>query len=525
MTSNPVLATAMSAAERAISEGTLICDAIVVGAGATGSLAAQLLSEGGLKTLMLDAGVPRSQFHSSVCRFARRVSRKLLGASTVDAFIRRRQPIQSHCYAWAGTPEAFIDDLDCPYVTPDGYPFVWLRSRQLGGRMAVPGHGHQYYRLGLDDFFPTDGMSPGWPLRAGEMDRWYDAVERRLGLSGSHDNLPWLPDGILERVAQPTATESAAQRLIKEKWPNARPILSRQAPFQGFAEGAARTGRLLLRMGAIARKIDVDAIGRVQAVSWIDRQSRREQRCYAPLVFLCASALESTRLLMLSRSESHPDGIGGSSGILGHFLMDHIRVRIAGRGPPMDRDVAVETGRCLYLPRFDSRHVPQPTSARGFGVQLYVTPAGRGQESHFSAGAFGEMLPRSENHVALHPTVRDAWGIPVLSIDCRHDSNELDKAHEQISALRELAVALGARITTSDDGPAPPGSANHECGTARMGDSPSNSVVDPNNECWEARGLYLTDGAALPSQGTQNPTLTLLALTARACHHALSATN
>jgi choline dehydrogenase-like flavoprotein len=162
---------------------------------------------------------------------------------------------------------------------------------------------------------------------------------------------------------------------------------------------------------------------------------------------------------------------------------------------------------------------------RGFGVQLYVTPMGKEQESHFTAAAFGEMLPRFENHVTLHPTDRDAWGIPVLSIDCRHDPVELDRAREQISALRELAAALGVRITELDDVPAPPGSANHECGTARMGESPSNSVIDPNNECWEARGLYLTDGAALPSQGTQNPTLTLLALTARACHRALGASN
>lgn len=525
MTHNPALAAAMSAAEQAISQGSLACDAVVVGAGATGTLAAELLTEGGLRVLVLDAGIPWSMFRSKVHRVVRRVSRKILGARTVDAFIRRRQPIQSHCYAWALEPGAFVDDFECPYVTPHSRPFIWLRSRRLGGRMTIPGHGRQYYRHGPGDLFPVDGNSAHWPLRAGELDQWYSAVEQWLGLSGSHDGLPWLPDGVLKSVVEPTRTESTIQLLIKEKWPNARPILSRFAPFKSLEDSAAGTGRLLLRTGAIARRIDVDATGHVQGVSWVDQQSGREQRCYAPLVFLCASALESTRLLLLSQSATHPNGIGGSSGFLGRCLMDHIRVRLAGRGPAMDRDVDTEAGRCLYLPRFDSRDTPVPVPVRGFGVQLYVTPMGKEQESHFTAVAFGEMLPRFENHVTLHPTARDAWGIPVLSIDCRHDPVELHRAREQSAALRELAAALGVRITQLDDVPAPPGSANHECGTARMGENPSNSVIDLNNECWEARGLYLTDGAALPSQGFQNPTLTLLALTARACHRALGATS
>jgi choline dehydrogenase-like flavoprotein len=187
----------------------------------------------------------------------------------------------------------------------------------------------------------------------------------------------------------------------------------------------------------------------------------------------------------------------------------------------MDREAAVQIGRCLYIPRFDARDSPIPESTRGFGVQLYVTPAGRDEESYFSAGAFGEMLPRFENRVMLHPTARDAFGIPILFIDCRHDIAELDRASAQVSALRELADALGGRITKIDEMPAAPGSANHECGTARMGNDPSNSVLNQYNECWDARGLYVTDGAALPLQGYQNPTLTLLALTARACARAL----
>jgi choline dehydrogenase-like flavoprotein len=172
------------------------------------------------------------------------------------------------------------------------------------------------------------------------------------------------------------------------------------------------------------------------------------------------------------------------------------------------------------LPRFDSRELSAPNPRRGFGIQLYQFPRLRGG-SHFLAVSFGEMLPRPENQVTLDPALRDAWGIPVLRINCSHSTAELVQAREQATALRELAEVAGVRITSMSEVPKPPGSAIHECGTARMGSDPANSVFDSHNQCWEAQGLYLTDGACFPSQGTQNPTLTILALTARACDHAL----
>ena len=179
-----------------------------------------------------------------------------------------------------------------------------------------------------------------------------------------------------------------------------------------------------------------------------------------------------------------------------------------------------EDGRCLYLSRFDARDSSAPGPGRGFGVQMFQLSASE-KRSHFVAVSFAEMLPRPENRVTLDPKRRDAWDIPVLHIDCSLGDTELIRVREQITALRELAEVAGVTPTHIDEAPPPPGSANHECGTARMGDDPKNSVLDPHNECWEAQGLYLTDGACFPSQGTQNPTLTMLALTARACDHAL----
>ena len=496
-------------------------DAIVIGAGATGGLAAQLLTEAGLRVLVLDAGAVRSPLRSLSRRLTRGLIRRILGDGALTALDRRRQRVQSQCYAWPFAPEAFVDDLDCPYVTPPGRPFIWLRARQLGGRIVIPGHGCQYYRLGPNDFAPQDGMSAPWPLRIGELDPWYASVEQRLGLAGRRDNLPWLPDSELSMVLEPTPDEAGLQRSITERWPGARPVLGRFAgPFDSL-EAAAKTGRLLIRSGAIVREIETDKSGCVRGVIWIDQRSRSKQHAYAPLVFLCASALESTRLLLLSRSPRSPDGLGATSGALGRYLMDHVALAVEGTGPPLSSELSPQDHRCLYLPRFDARCSPTPRPVRGFGVQVYQWPISKAR-SGFLAVSFAEMLPRPENLVKLDAKRRDAWGIPVLHIDCRHGDAEMAQFRGQLSALWELAEVAGVALTKTDETPAPPGMAMHECGTARMGRDPSTSVLDPHNQCWEARGLYATDASCFPSQGTQNPTLTILALTARACDHALA---
>jgi choline dehydrogenase-like flavoprotein len=299
-------------------------------------------------------------------------------------------------------------------------------------------------------------------------------------------------------------------------------MMSRFAEPLDALESAALTGRLRCRQGAIVRQIDVARSGRVCGVTCIDVESRDEVRVSAPLVFLCASALESTRILMLSRPPHCPEGLGAGSGALGRYLMDHIVVSGWGKGPLPLPGPDLEPGRGIYLPRFDARDEPEQ-KGRGFGVLVYQYPDGLGC-SHFTAVSFGEMLPRVENRVALHPTQRDAWGIPALEIDCRYSRADLERANKQIAAIRELAGVAGIPLAYVNKRPPPPGSAIHECGTARMGTDPASSVLDSYNECWDARGLYVTDAAAFPSQGTQNPTLTIYALTARACDHAVNFT-
>ena len=266
-----------------------------------------LLTESGLRVLLLEAGSSRS-VRAPLRRLAGNLVRQLStpgglsflppslvpkGRAAVRLLGRWRQPIQSRCYAWEQGPEAFVDDRDCPYVTPPDRPFTWIRSRQLGGRVWVWGHGRQYYRLGPDDLWPADQLSPAWPLRPGELDVWYALIERRLGLSGAYDGLPCLPDSEIANVIEPTRSEAELQRKIRDRWPGARAILSRYAPPLASLESAALTGRLSCRQGAIVHEILVDGSGNVRGVRWIDEQSGTDEQASAPLVFLCASALES----------------------------------------------------------------------------------------------------------------------------------------------------------------------------------------------------------------------------------------
>lgn len=510
-------------------------DAIVVGAGAAGGLAAMLLTESGLRVLVLDAGVPRNLLRAPLRKVLGRVASRLSTQAILErlspAFVqsaragvkmlgRWRQPVQSLCMSWETAPNLFVDDHECPYVTPPGRPFVWIRARALGGRLSVPGHGRQYYRLGPDDLAPADGLSPAWPLRAGELDPWYALAERRLELFGMRDGLPWLPDGELTNYLSFTEAEAALRDKVCTRWPGAQPVAGRYAPALNSLELAARTGRLTCYQGAVAREINVDESGNACGVSWIDHRTGAEQKSSAPLVFLCASALESTRILLLSRSSRNPQGLGGASGALGKYLMDHVLVSAEGVG---GSGRETRSNRCLFLPRFDARGAAVPKPGRGYGVQVYEF-AGAGGESHFAAFSFGEMIPRKENCVSLDPDRTDRWGIPILRIDCAYGDQELTNARDQTLALRELAELAEINLTRIDETPLPPGSAYHECGTARMGTDPGESVLDPNNECWDARGLYVTDAASFPSQGYQNPTLTILALTARACQHALGRT-
>lgn len=510
-------------------------DAIVVGGGAAGGLAAALLCEAGLQVLLLDAGHTPPFWHrplwtTTTTMIGAVANPKLveivphrvvnLGRKSLRVVGRIRQPIQSECFSWEQQPNAFVDDRDYPYSTPEGRPFNWIRSNGLGGRMVLPGHGRQYYRLGGEDLAPTDGRSPQWPLSEGDLTPWYELVERRLHLAGTNEKVASPPNSVITRPLDYSQSERIVLEKIRNQWPDATAILGRYAPPLPSVLQAAATGRLTCRKGAAAQRILVDKSGRASGVEWRDRATGRLMTSSSGLVFLCASTLESTRI-MLSTQTSEGQTPGARSGMLGRNLMDHLMIKAEGVGPKLPGAAdSVEGGRCIYLTRFD-RSVSDKSGARGFGVQLYATPAG--STSWFTATAFAEVTPRRTNQVTLDRERKDAWGDPTLLIDFQYSSDELEQSDVMADALRKLAEVTGAKLDKFNGKPAAPGTAIHECGTARMGVSPTDSVLNPHNECWDLPGLFVTDGSSFPSQGAQNPTLTIMALTARACGYVTSA--
>ena len=322
---SPTLEAAISAATLDRLQDPRGVDAVVVGAGAAGGMAALRLTSAGLRVLVLDAGWPAGLEEAPLRTLTWRAISAVadpdlqtwlpyraiaIGRKALKLAGRLRQPIQTRCFAWELAPDAFVDDREHPYVMEPGSRFDWFRAHQIGGRMTIPGHGRQYYRLSERDLFPDDGLSPKWPLRHGELDAWYDLVEGLLGLTGGGEACAWVPSGPMAHVLASSPAEVEAVACIRERWPGAEAILGRSAPPLPAMDAAAATGQLLCRQGAIARAVEVDATSQVTGVRWHDRETGRGCSVRTPLVFLCASALESTRILLSSASPARPEGLG-----------------------------------------------------------------------------------------------------------------------------------------------------------------------------------------------------------------------
>lgn len=525
---SPLLEASLARGESLVADDRF--DAIIVGSGAAGGLASLRLCEGGLNVLMLDAGMDISTWGRPVTATTQLLTR--LAANSPLAFSlsrpvarlaqralravgRIRQPVQTQCFAWERMPQAFVDDRDYPYTTPDGRPFSWIRSHGLGGRMIVPGHGWQYYRLAQADFRPSSKERPAWPITLEDLAPWYEDVERLLGLSGREDGFSCPPDSLISNEIEPDALEARVINRVRARWPQAKVMLSRFAPPAASVARAAAAGRLTCRTGAVVERILHDSAGRASGAEWRDKRDGVLRMARAPIVFLCASTIESARILMASSTLSgRPPG--DASGALGTNLMDRIMVRAEGMIANTNHLLTPPPGRCIALPRFDLREGGS-TEKRGYGVQLYTYPSGRA--SFFTAVAFIEASPRVSNRIRIRS---DGDSRPHhLEIDYSYSEDDLRLTAEASFALRELGTSVGAVLTHVDTVPSTPGLAIHECGTARMGSDPLTSVLNPHNECWDMPGLFVTDGASFPSQGSQNPALTIMALTARACQHVL----
>lgn len=514
-------------------------DAIVVGTGAAGGVACRELVRSGLNVLALEAGweatSPQSRLRDPVARLLAGISANeafrglpagviSFGRKALKAVGKVRQPVQTKCFAWELSPGSLVDDRDCPYEAPGDAPFHWFRSRQLGGRLIVPGHGRQYYRFGPADFGGRGNADAAWPLEPGVLDRWYDEIEKSLGMRGGNDHADLVPDSVLSVVNKPLASEEATLAVLRRHLPDAQPIFGRYAPPANWMEQAAEAGRLTVRTGAVARRIKVDGSQNVTGVEWFDCRMGSLASAEAPIVFLCASAFESARILMLSRSSNATEQSGMHSDALGRYVMDHAVSSCAGyvSASAEEADEVLEDGRCVYIPML--AQIRDAASGRivetPHGVQIYRHPFGP-QRARMDLTGFAPMQPRAENRLSLSNRT-DKFGMPILRIDCRYSDTDRAVAAAQMQKIRTMAEALGIELDYVSPDAATPGTGIHECGTARMGTDPHKSVVDSNNECWDARGLFVTDAAAFPSMGAQNPTLTIMAQTARAAAYAVS---
>lgn len=547
-------------------------DAIVVGSGMTGGWAAKELTERGLNTLLLEAGRsmdPAADYleHEPVYEFKFRG----LGDRRHEA---ARQFIQSKAGPFEEqTAHFFVDDVDNPYTFPEDKPFYWIRGRHLGGRSVM--WGRQSYRLGDLDFEANarEEIGVDWPIRYRDISPWYDHVEDFIGVSGEALGLPQLPDSrFLPPMALNCAEEVVKEAMARHFGGERVLTIGRAAILTADHRGraachycgpcwrgcathsyfnslhvtlpAARaTGRLTIRPHSVVHSVVYDEQrDRATGVRVIDANTREDLEFSAQVIFLCASALESTRILLNSKTPRFSNGLANSSGELGRNVMDHTmgggaRGTIPGNE---DRDVFGRRPNGIYVPRFRNLTQPYPDFVRGYGFQGGGSRAGwtRGPSERgfgaefkhrlrqpgpwrFTFYGFGECLPRPTNYIELDPEKVDAWGIPALRIHCEWGDNERRMMRDMADTGAEMLEAAGARDIETFVENNPPGLSIHEMGTARMGRDPRTSVLNAYNQCHDVKNLFVTDGACMTSSACQNPSLTYMALTARACAYAV----
>ena len=547
-------------------------DAIVVGSGITGGWAAKELTEKGLKTLILEAGrpiVPEQDYVEHVPQW----EMKFRGMGDRRQ-LKEDQPIQSTCYAcdeWSS--KFFVNDKENPYTTGDRKPFRWIRGRQVGGRSIL--WGRQTYRWSDLDFEANlrEGIGIDWPLRYADIEPWYSYVEEFVGISGEALGLPHLPDNVLLPPMELNCAEKVVRDAIAENFggdrvltigrvavltrdhkgraachycgPCERGCITRSyfSSVNATLPAAERTGRMTLRPYSVAHSVSFDArTRRATGVRVIDGRTRAALEFHAKVVFLCASALESARILLNSATPEFSSGLANSSGELGHNVMDHIMAAGAQAIIPGNEE-RIEFGRRpngIYIPRFRNLKTRHAAFLRGYGYEgagfregweRGIMQAGLGGDFkkslsqpgpwRFSIGGFGECLPSHNNFVELDQEKTDAWGIPVLQMSCTWGENELAIRKDMQIAAAEMLAAAGGRNIETFAGDDPPGFCIHEMGTARMGRDAKNSVLNAFNQSHDVKNLFITDGAAMASSSCVNPSLTYMALTARACDYAV----
>lgn len=538
-------------------------DAVVVGSGATGGWAAKQLAEAGLKIALLEAGRAISP-----TEFTEHMPAYKLKYRDHSPEIARTRPVQKQCYACMEyNYEWFVNDLENPYSTPPGKPFTWQRLRILGGRSLV--WGRQSYRFSDNDFKAAsrDGYGDDWPISYADLSPYYDIVEKYVGITGAAERNEMLPDGQFLPPMKMSCGEIQLRESVQAKFGrtvtigraailtaahNGRlpchycgPCERGCITFSYFSspfttvQDAINSKNCTLITNAVVSHVDMDnAANKASGVTFVDRLTRQVKQVRAKSVILCAQALESARILLNSSTREYPNGLANSSGALGHYLMDHVVGGGASGHLPnlniLPNANEPQRPNGIYVPRF--RNTPSSKSRspflRGYGYQ-----GGSGADFNFSAegygaslkksvkegvysialGAFGESLARWDNFIEIDPSLKDAWGIPSLRITMTHGDNEAALMEDAGASAAEMLEAAGAKNIREEARVEMPGMAIHELGTARMGHDPKKSVLTPFNQTHDVKNLFVMDGASFVSSACQNPTLTMMAVTVRAC--------
>lgn len=549
-----------------------VYDAIVIGSGISGGWAAKELTEKGLKTIMLERGRNIEHIKDYVnstkapweFKYRNQKTQEIL--KDYPVLIRDSGLINNNLDYWTNEKES-------PYT--EVKRFDWFRGYHVGGRSLM--WGRQSYRWS-DLYFEDnlkDGIAIDWPIRYKDIAPWYSYVEKFAGINGSHEGLDdVLPDGEFMPAMQMNCVEKdVAARINKHYAGKRHMIMGRSANItvphfnrtncqyrnkcaMGCPFGAAfstqsatlpaamATGNLTLRPFSIVTKILYDKdTKKAKGVEVLDAETNQTYEYYAKVIFLNASTLNSTWVLMNSATDIWPDGLGSSSGELGHNLMDH-HFRIGAEGFAEGYDDKYVFGRRangIYIPRFRNINGEKRDYIRGFGYQGGAGREGWGHEvAELNIGGdykdaiaepgrwrmgvvgFGETLPYHENHVFLDKNKKDKWGLPVIAIDAEIKENEHKMRKDMMADAQEMMEVAGLKDVKTYDNGYYLGAGIHEMGTARMGNDPKTSVLNKHNQVWDAQNVYVTDGACMTSSACQNPSLTYMALTARAVDHAVS---
>ncbi len=556
-------------------------DFVVVGSGMSGGWVAKELCERGFKVAVIERGRDLDPVEDYTDMMDPWEMEHLNWKSDKH---REDYPIQSEVYAFHSyTKQFWVKDKEHPYETAPGTRYKWRRGHHVAGRSIM--WARQSYRFSEIDFQANakDGYGVDWPVRYADLKEWYDYAETFAGISGNDDGIEVLPSGgTFQPPHEMTALEKEWKKAIEAKWPTRKMIIGRCANltepteeqlslgrgkcqardhcFRGCSFGAyfsskhatlpaaERTGNLTLIPDTAIHELTYDAdANRVTGVRGVNTKTMEPVEITGKAVFLNASAIPSAMILLNSKSEAMPNGLANSSGHVGHNLIGHVGGAYA-RGiynGMLDRHHFGRRPNGIYIPRYRNHTEDGEGYLRGFGFQgnaLRMGWGGRAGEAGIGAdlkdavrepgpwslwlGAFGETMPRFENHVRLHATKTDKWGFPIPVMDCRYTDNEVNAVAQAAEDAVEMMEAVGATVVASSAGTitketlGAPGNAIHEMGTARMGRDPSTSVLNKWNQAHDVPNLFMSDGAFMTSAACQNPSLTYMAFSARAANHA-----